>query len=444
MANHIGARIQADLEMRIRTQFYHSGKKLPSVRELSEQYQCSKSTVVAAYETLKQRHLVYSVPQSGYFCVENQRLRGENDSNVINFSTGNPIIGTIHIPDLKHCLDRSVDLYEHRSLCQNPYGVESLRQLLTAYLTDFQVFTRPENVFVNLGVQQGLSILTALPFPNGRQVILVEEPTYRYYLDFLRFQKVPVEGIDRTEQGIDLNRLERLFKTERIKFFYTVPRNHNPLGTAYRRSQRKAIAALASKYHVYIVEDDYFGDVTETPGDTLFAEGDHDHFIYLKNYTKIIPWIRIGLMVIPTPLIPAFQQAVASSYYDSYFSPSLVSQATLEIYLRSQLLKKQVHLMQKELAERLRCLRKSFNLLTRSGVKCVGGESGFYSYLQLPEGMDANRILEKLEKQGVLVSGSGGFYIEPSAQNSLRLSVARTSTAEIKCGVAIIQAALKT
>ncbi|MCC5466550.1 aminotransferase class I/II-fold pyridoxal phosphate-dependent enzyme [Pelosinus sp. Bkl1] len=103
--------------------------------------------------------------------------------------------------------------------------------------------------------------------------------------------------------------VENLHRIEKIKFFYTVPRNHNPLGTACGTSQRKAIAALADKYNVFIVEDDYCSDISlDHKYDLIYAYGDHFHHIYLKSFSKIIPWFRIGIVVRPTHLIPIFEK----------------------------------------------------------------------------------------------------------------------------------------
>nr|WP_299095526.1 winged helix-turn-helix domain-containing protein [uncultured Metabacillus sp.] len=46
-----------------------AGSKLPSVRQLSEYFSCSKNTVIKAYEELEKEHLIYSVPKSGFFVV---------------------------------------------------------------------------------------------------------------------------------------------------------------------------------------------------------------------------------------------------------------------------------------------------------------------------------------------------------------------------------------
>lgn len=437
--------IMAEIEENIIQRNYKGKKKLPSIRTLSEKYKCSQGTVVKAYETLKGKHMVYSVPQSGYYIVENIIKNAEVDRSVIDFSTGNPLIGDRHNPDLKHCLDRAVDISNNYSIRRHLSGTESLRSIMTRYLTNFQVFTAVNTIFINLGVLQALSILTQMPFPNGKESILIEEPTYRFIIDFLKHWGADVKGIKRSWNGIDLDELENIFKKDNIKFFYTVPRNHNPLGTSYNIMQRKEIAALAAKYDVYIVEDDYFSDISlDDRYDPIFAYGDHVHHIYLKSFSKIIPWFRIGLTVLPLHLVTVFEEHTLYSYYHSYFSPSLVSQATLEIYIRSKLLDKYVASIKKELAERLACFRSNIKQLENYDALCIGGESGFYSYLKLPEHVNENRFIANLQKQHVLVTAGKLYYLNPSFyEKGIRISVSRTSPNDVQKGLEIICTILK-
>ena len=66
-------------------------------------------------------------------------------------------------------------------------------------------------------------------------------------------------------------------------------RYHNPLGNSYSAEQRKAIANLAAKYDVYIVEDDYMADLGEERGyDPIYAYNRTSHVVYLKSFSKII------------------------------------------------------------------------------------------------------------------------------------------------------------
>lgn len=434
-----------DIKNNVGNDLYKPGKKLPSVRDLSLKYNCSKNTVVKAYETLRNQHIIYSIPQSGYYIVEKLIKNNTQSSGIINFHTGNPIIGNMNTPDLKHCLDRAVDIYGGKSLMDNSGGVASLRSILPKYLADFQVFTSPDNIFINLGIQQALSILTNMKFPNNKEYILIEQPTFKYFIDFLKHLGKKVIGIERDENGIDLNKLEDLFKNNNIKFFYTIPRNHSPLGTSYNKSQRKAIARLAAKYDVYIVEDDYFGDISvDSKYDPIYSYSDQYHHIYLKSFSKILPWMRIGLMVVPTHLLETFNEATKVSYHYSYFSASLISQATLEIYIRSNILKKHVTSITKELEEKQKCLRKNFNKLQKYGITTIGGKAGFYSYLQLPDYIDENIFVSDLKNKNVLVSKGRNYYIDDTSyKKGVRLSIACTNSDEINKGFEIIEEQIK-
>ncbi|WP_234118132.1 aminotransferase-like domain-containing protein [Clostridium hydrogenum] len=433
--------IKSDIETRL----YKPGKKLPSVRELSKKYNCSTNTAARAYEHLKNSHLIYSIPQSGYYLVENSIKNTETNNEYINFSSGNPIIGNMNTPDLKHCLDRAVDIYKNNSLSNTYSGVKSLKEILPKYLSSFQVFTHLDNIFVNLGIQQALSILTYMNFPNCKDTILIEQPCYRFYVEFLKLYNVKTIGIERNENGIDLNELEHIFKTEKIKFFYTIPRNHNPLGTSYNKTQRLTIAKLAAKYDVYIVEDDYFGDISfDSKFDPIYSYGDYKHIIYLKSFSKILPWMRIGITVIPTELLDIFKDQIRVSFFNSYFSASLISQATLEIYLRSNILKKHTTSIAKDLSEKQKCLRKNLSKLKDYNLSYMGGKSGVYSYISLPNTINADKLAINLRKRKVLVSSGKNFFINDNAnRNGIRLSIACTDKNAINLGFKILFSELK-
>lgn len=431
-------RIAHELEKAIGTGQFSPREKLPSVRELCATYQVSKSTVVKAYDILKSKHLVYSVPQSGCYLLAHRHKILAAENQVIDFSRGNPLLENSYTPDLKHCLDRAIDICNTNSAeWHELYGVPSLRKLLPKYLADFQVFTTPDNIFVNLGVQQVLTILSKMVFPNQKDVILIEQPTFRYYNNFLKSIGAKVLGMPRGQDGIDVEALEELFKTQKIKFFYTIPSSHNPLGTSYSKEQRKIIAQLAEKYDVYIVEDDYFGDIRiGNHGDPIYSYGDHQHHIYLRSFIKIIPWIRIGVTVIPTCLLASFTAEAECAYFNSYFSPSLVSQATLEVYIRSKLLKKHAAAVKKELSARLSCLRRHFTEAQKYEAEWVGGESGFYCYLKLPVHINEKHFVEDLKKRGIVVTPGVECFIDSTYyEKGIRLSVARTRVEDINRGI---------
>lgn len=151
--------------------------------------------------------------------------------------------------DFRHCLNKALDAYQAELFtCGEPLGLPTLRRTLVSHLADGQVFAPAERIVVTSGANQALEIMARMPFPNGKTAILVEQPSYDLYLRYLEAEGVPVCGIARSASGIDLGELEMRFRSGGIKFFYTIPRYHCPLGTSYSVEERKAIARLASKY----------------------------------------------------------------------------------------------------------------------------------------------------------------------------------------------------
>jgi DNA-binding GntR family transcriptional regulator len=58
------------LKQHIEEEKFKTGDKLPSIRLLAEQFQCSKNTVVKALLELEKQHIVYAKPKSGYYVVD--------------------------------------------------------------------------------------------------------------------------------------------------------------------------------------------------------------------------------------------------------------------------------------------------------------------------------------------------------------------------------------
>ena len=117
-------------------------------------------------------------------------------------------------------------------------------------------------------------------------------------------------GIERTWEGIDLEELERIFSSGNIKFFYTIPRFHNPLGTCYSNDQKKQILYLAQKYNVYIVEDDYLADMElDSKSDPIYAFDTTSKVIYIRSFSKtLMPGLRLGVAVLPQLLVTTFNE----------------------------------------------------------------------------------------------------------------------------------------
>lgn len=420
------------IEQKILNHEYQQGDRLPSILSLCQQYDCNKSTIIKCYETLIQKHLVYVKKQSGYY-VADGLLKTLENNNEYALDTGNPIVSKTSLIDAKHCMSIAIDQYSESSLNISLKGVESLREALVPFLEQLAVYTKKEYIYLTQGITQMLSFFTMIDFSSHHRTILIEEPTYSYYIQFLKEQNINVLTIQRDENGIDLKELERLFQTEDIKFFYVVPRNHNPLGTTLSHHTRQKIAQLALQYHVYIIEDDYFGHCSSTPRYLpiyYFLNG--QNCIYLTSFSKTIPYIRIGLCVIHPDFQDTLEKIIHQSYYYSYQFPSLISQATFEAYIRSSLYQKQSELLINGLKKNQRIIKKHHQQWDHHIAYIIGGKSGYYFSIHIHPDINLQQLQSNLLQHKIKIQrNERSFYNAHHFHHSIRLSLARIQPKEL-------------
>ena len=311
---------------------FPTGSRLPSIRNISQDFHCSKDTVQRALLELRYEKYIYSKPQSGYYVLEQQSSHDDLEILVNDEHLG-------AYDDFRLCVNESLigrenylyNYYEHQE------GLEELRKSVQKLLFEQAIYSKPDQLVLTSGTQQALFILSQIDFPSRTQEILVEQPTYHRMNQLLLAQGLPYQTIERRIDGIDLNELEQHFKTGKIKFFYTIPRFHYPLGHSYTDQEKRAILDLAAKYQIYIVEDDYLGDLDPKMGQTFHYLDQNDLVVYIKSFsTSLFPALRITALILPNAIKEAFVSYKNILDYDN----NLIMQKALSLYIDSQLFEK--------------------------------------------------------------------------------------------------------
>ena len=324
--------VVAYLKEGIESGTFPTGSRLPSIRNISQDFHCSKDTVQRALLELRYEKYIYSKPQSGYYVLEQQSSHDDLEILVNDEHLG-------AYDDFRLCVNESLigrenylyNYYEHQE------GLEELRKSVQKLLFEQAIYSKPDQLVLTSGTQQALFILSQIDFPSRTQEILVEQPTYHRMNQLLLAQGLPYQTIERRIDGIDLNELEQHFKKGKIKFFYTIPRFHYPLGHSYTDQEKRAILDLAAKYQIYIVEDDYLGDLDPKMGQTFHYLDQNDLVIYIKSFsTSLFPALRITALILPNAIKEAFVSYKNILDYDN----NLIMQKALSLYIDSQLFEK--------------------------------------------------------------------------------------------------------
>ncbi|MBC2725661.1 PLP-dependent aminotransferase family protein [Desulfosporosinus sp.] len=427
--------IAADfIRQKIFSGIYRPSEKLPSIQTLSKELCCNSDTIVKAYKLLESEHLIFAFPKSGFFVVKSVAIE-DRSTAVVDLATACPHDSINPYKDFHHCMEKAISLYEKKLFeYSTAQGMSELIMSLAKHLVNFQVFTKPKNIFITNGSQQALYILGTIPFPNGRTKVLVEQPTYPVMLQVMKCNKTPIVGIRRTHKGLDLNELESIFKRSDIKFFYTMPRYQNPTGFCYDNRQKKEIIRLANHYGVYIIEDDYLADLElDTKADPMYALGEQERIIYIRSFSKtLLPGLRLGMAIVPKEL-----QDVFITYKRSIdLNSPILTQGALEIYLKSSMYKFHVQRIKRFYKEKMDVLREACEL--NNIIKCYIPPTGIYACIDI-EGLSADTLVKRLANHNVLLNSTNSCYIDgiPHSE-ALRLCVCKGNDDDIRKAVRLI------
>lgn len=410
-----------------------TGDKLPSIRLLAEQFHCSKNTVVKALLELEKQHIVYAKTKSGYYVVDNYKT-SHHAEMAIDFLSAGPDKRVMPYEDFQHCINQAIDHYKEQLFTySDQQGLFSLRKELAKYLQQLQVFTKSERLVVTSGSQQALSILATLQFPNGKKNVLIEQPTYFGMINALQLNQIPTLGIELTMEGIDFEKLENLFQSYDIKFFYIIPRCHNPLGHHYSNEEKKKIVALAEKYDVYIVEDDYLAELdTDSKADPLFAYKPNGRVIYVKSFSKVfLPGLRIATVVLPEKMIPGF----VHNKFSADFNTSPLSQGALEIYLKNGMFQYHLENAKSLYKKKMTILLEACSAYLPDYVQYTKPKSGFYMTIFLPTEINVDKLVDLLYVKQIYIDNASRMYLTKNSQKAIRLSISQVNEQKIHIGI---------
>ncbi len=446
-------------DMMIRSMF-NENEKLPPIRKLAELLDVNTSTVVNAYDLLEKEGLVYKKVGRGTFVslklekdLKDEQLqkypldeditlmdRGQMriKENMISFASATPTSDLFPVEDFKILFNEVLDRDQGDAFSyQESQGYYPLRESLVHYLKEYNIETNPENIQIISGAQQGIDVV-AKAFAGYGDSIILESPTYTGAIATFKSRGARMVPVPISSDGIDLNRLEECMKVHKPKLLYVMPNFQNPSGYSYSKEKKLKVIALARKYNVLIVEDDYLSDLSFYSQDnaTLKSLDADDSVIYIKSFSKIfMPGLRLGFLVIPRNLYGK----ILAAKHTSDISTSGLNQRVFDLYLRKGIWKKHIKYMEKIYKERFdimkACLEK---YIVDKGVNYILPYGGLNFWLELPEGYSSDQLYREAAKEDILILPGSIFFIHKKDSRFFRLSIAAVYPEEIEKGIKVL------
>lgn len=322
----------------------------------------------------------------------------------------------------------------------DPMGYAPFRVVIAEYLRSVRaVRCEPEQIMIVSGSQHGLQV-AARALLDPRDAVWMEDPGYpgaRQVFMTAGADLVPVP-VDR--EGLDVE--EGMRRRGDARAVYITPSHQYPMGHTLSVTRRMQLLNWAARSGAWIFEDDYDSEYRFTGRPIASLQGlDADaRVIYFGTFSKVLfPALRLGYVVIPRDLIPAFRAAREAI---DIFSPSLV-QAALTDFFKEGHFARHIRRMRMLYMERRKTLTDAIVKQLRTKLEIVGAEAGMHLLALLPPGTADVAIASRLARMRISAIPLSSCHLRRASRGGLILGYSNTDTQQIQDGVQRLAQALR-
>ena len=319
-------------------------------------------------------------------------------------------------------------------------GLPETRAALERYLRRRGVALDGATMLLTGGTAQSLAIITrALAPPGG--VVIAEHPTWPMALSVFAAAGVRLITLPVDDDGMQIDALADVVLRYKPVFLYLQPSFQNPTGLSLSAERRAELVALARRFRLLVVEDDFAAELAfEAPLPPLRTAPGTDVVIYLKSFAKVItPALRVSAMVAPTRYAPALSQVQRG--LDPFVSA--LAQAVVTACLADDGFEAHLRSLAGALRERWEVLNAALSRRMPPGTRWTSPRGGLCTWLQLPARVRAEDLVGAAARAGVGLTPGRIFCVDESGQRAVRLSFGALAPAEIERGADILAGVLE-
>lgn len=407
-----------------------AGTRLPSSRMLAAELGIARNTVIDVFEQLAAEGCVRTVPGGGTFVAD---LAGDTVQVVgrsvterspklaaVRLSTrGRQLLAAAGVsqrqwgafmpgvPDVSefpaHVWARLFNRHWKKSIAPERMsyapggGLTALKVVLADHLRIARsVHCEPEQVIITSGSHQSIDLtLRLLTDPKDR--VWVEDPCYWGLRSILLSLGMEVLPIPVDQDGLVWDK-----RIAPPKVVLVTPSHQYPLGMVMSMARRQALLEYCHAHQAWIIEDDYDSEFRygTRPLACLQSLDDVGRVIYVGSFSKtLFPGLRIGYVVVPRALAPAFSGGSAALYREG----QLQQQAMLADFIAEGHLSSHIRRMRTLYGQRRQLLLEEIRAAFGDSLRISGDNAGLHLALLLPDRSDDVAIAEASLRAGVAV-----------------------------------------
>ena len=324
----------------------------------------------------------------------------------------------------------------------SPFGYAPLREYIATRLRIHGVAASPHNVLVTNGAQQALDLVLRLLAERGRR-IAVESPSYSMFLPLSKMYGAGIEEILMRDDGMDLNRLEKIVGVRPPAFVYTVPNFQNPTGITTSQEHRERLLSICERSGVPLVEDG-FEEEMKYFGKAVLPIKSMDKkqvVIYIGTFSKVLfPGLRVGWITAHEECI---ERLTAIRRFED-LSTSSFTQAVLDRFCRDGYYDKHLKRLHRVFRKRMETALDAMERHFPAAVSWTRPVGGYTIWVRLRTRLSDAALGEEMRAHGVCVSPGRLFFSKRGYNDYLRISISALDESEIAAGIERLGRMLRT
>jgi 2-aminoadipate transaminase len=341
------------------------------------------------------------------------------DRPLLDLGWGHPRADLLPGDDWARASDRALRTYGWQALT---YGHAAGPAPLIDWLCSRSGDVAPGQVFVTAGASHALDLVVgALTRPGD--VVLVDSPSYHLAFPILADRRVSLVRAPADEDGIVPAQLHDL--VERLglaaPLLYLVPTFANPTGRSLPPDRRQALASLARRGVVTVIEDDTYRELAyDAPAPpSLWQLAGGDGVIRVSSFAKTVaPGLRLGWISASGDLV---ERLARLGYVHSGGGVNHTVAMTMAVFGAEGRYDRHLARLREEYRSQRDALIEALN---SDGLPATTPAGGWFAWLELP--VPAARLLPVAERLGVSYVPGPAFWVDGSGgHDRARLSFSR-------------------
>jgi len=445
---YLYAQLASDLSQAIRQGVFGQDERMPSLRQLSEQYAVSMATAVQAYRHLEQTGLIAARPKSGYYvCARLRDPREEpalsrprslptevnvghlamslvnegRQPGLIKLGAAVPEPALLPLGNLSRTL---AGIARRKHLDPASYeqsqGNTELRKQIARLMRDSGVRCTPDDIIITNGCLEALGLALRAVARHG-DTIAIESPTYFGVLQVIESLGMKALEIPtHASTGIDLDALRTSIVKRRIAACMLMPTFNNPLGSMMPDANKQQVVALLAQNGIPLIEDDVYGALSYNPRRPRAAKAfdANGNVLYCSSFSKTVsPGLRIGWI-----LAGRYQEQVIYQKFLDNICTATHPQQTLAEFLAKDGYRRCTRHATRVYNQRMDQFRHWIAGSFPQGTRISNPWGGFLLWVELPKDIDCLDLYRKAMNKKIAITPGILFSAQGQYRHHIRLS----------------------